>query len=469
MKRLSPLIVIFLSLFLFSPSLNNFFSADDWFHLSLVQINSLSEFLNFFKLTPTEQSASFYRPLSTQVFFWSFHSLFGLKHFFYHTFVLISFALSLYLIYKLALLLLPRKQQALVVLLIYSFSVTHFTRLYFLSAFQEILLTIFIVSALYNHIKNRSSQTTTYFILALLSKETAIVLPALLVLVDVYLKKLNYHKYTPYIVISLIYLYLRLVIFQGVSGDSYVWDFSFLKASNTLFWYTLWSFGAPEFLVDYVASGLKIVPKFFTDFRSLSYPIIASITLTISSFILIIILQFNKIKSNKSLPALMLGFLWFFITLLPVLFLPWHKFQLELTLPLIGFAIILSQFINLKNNLSKLFLILFLGLNLFSYYLTYPRHYSVGRAKIARNIYTYLKQNYPKPPVSSYFEFVNDTANYGSHWGSSKQIAYSLSYSDFFKVFYKNKTIKVYYQDFSKDQRPTNKTPLQLSSSQFLR
>jgi len=467
MSKHWPGFLIIFSVLLFSPSFFNFFSGDDWFHLSLVQINSLSEFVNFFKFSPSLQSASFYRPLPTQVFFFVFHSLFGLKQIYYHIFVLAFFAFSLYLVYKLALLILKSKQQSIMVLLLYGFSVTHFTRLYFLSAFQEIALTVFMITALYRYIQGRTLNAAICFIFALLCKETAIILPALLLLSDYCFNKINLKRYVPFLAISLVYLYCRFFIFQSISGDSYIWNFSLFKALNTLFWYILWSFGTPEFLVDYIGSGLKVIPKFFTDFKYLSFSIIALPALTIITSILVMF-KIRPWMQSKKMKILLFSGLWFLITLLPVLFLPLHKFQLELTLPLIGFAIFLSQFIDYKNYLSKFFVILFLGLNLFSYFLTYPRHYSIGRAKISENIYQYIGQNYPDPPPYSYFEFINDTGNYGNNWGSSKQISFAISGPDMFRVFYQNKNIEVFYEDFVNSLRPQNKTKIQLSSSQFI-
>jgi len=129
-KVILPLILI-----LFTPSLFNFFSADDWFHLRLAQISSITEFLSFFSFSATAQSASFYRPLSTQVFFFIFHSLFGLNAFFYYLFGLLLFVLILLQLKNLVLVLFP-KISPITTIVIYGFSVTNFTRLYFLSAYQ---------------------------------------------------------------------------------------------------------------------------------------------------------------------------------------------------------------------------------------------------------------------------------------------------------------------------------------------
>ena len=77
----------------------------------------------------------------------------------------------------------------------------------------------------------------------------------------------------------------------------------------------------------------------------------------------------------------------------------------------------------------------------------------------------YFEQNYPKYPENKSFVFINDTSPEAKQWGSSKQIAYALSNSDFFKVFYKDKNIKVYYEDLDTNI-PVN--TIKISSKMFL-
>ena len=107
----------------------------------------------------------------------------------------------------------------------------------------------------------------------------------------------------------------------------------------------------------------------------------------------------------------------------------------------------------------------FLILNLSTIYNLNQRHYSVTRGKISQKVFEYFEQNYSKYPENKSFVFVNDTSPEAKQWGSSKQIAYALSSSDFFKVFYKNKNIKVYYEDLDQ-QIPSN--AIKISSKMFL-
>lgn len=454
------------TLAIYIPSLMNFFSSDDWFHLRISSIHSIGQFLNFFSFAHTPQSISFYRPLTTQTFFYILQKLFGFNPIPYHIFVLACFVFSVYLVYKLAHVLLKSDLKALFVSVIYGFSVSNFTRLYFLSAFQEIGLVIFCLLCILNYLKRdrkHNIYSLFFFLLALLSKETSVVIPFILLSLDWVDKKTNLKRIIPFLFLLLPYLYLRLFVFQGAAGDSYIWNFSPLKAANTLMWYVLWSIGAPELLVDYIGSGLKPIPQFFVNF-----PIwwVVILGLLIPTIILLGILLFKNLKKIDR-RFIVFTFL-FVISLAPVLFLPQHKFTLELGLPLVWFSLAVSWLLPNKGKLLWTFFGFYLTLNLSMNYLTYTTHYSVQRGMIAKKIFTFITQNYPQEPKNSYFEFINDTPITVKEWGSSRQIANAIGGSEMFRVIYNDPKYNVYFQDIPAST-PVNKAKISLSTAQFLR
>lgn len=455
---------IIFSLLIFLPSIGNFFSSDDWFHLRITQITSFQQFLNFFSFSHTAQSAAFYRPLSTQVFFYIFQSLFGLVSWSYYLFVLCCFGYSLYLLYQFAIRQLNSHIHAKIAVLIYGVSVSNFTRIYFLSAFQEISLVIFSLLSLLYFPKSKV-KGVMFFVLALLSKETAIILPILLLIFNYRDLKKNTIAFLWLFTISLIYLFFRFKVFGLAVGDSYLWNLSPYKAANTLMWYILWSFGAPELLVDYVGSGLKLVPKFYTDYLVWWKSILIPLFGTLLAATVLVVKKFKEVDTR------LLSYVFFFlISISPVLFLPSHKFALELGLPLVGFSLAIAWLFPKKLSiLSYIFLSFYLILNILMNCLTYTRHYSVSRGEISSKVYSYLVKNYPSPPEFSYFEFINDTEDYGPAWGQSKQISQALSGSDFFRVFYRSPGFKVYYQDILEERpSPLGVLPIDLSTKQFL-
>ncbi len=441
MKK-NSLTYILLSTIFFIPSLLNFFSGDDWFHLRVSQIGSFKEFLNFFSLVRTSQSIAFYRPLPTQGFFFIFQRLFGLNPPPYHLFVLFCFGYSLYLLHHFVKLLTANKQVAIIAVLIYGFSVSNFTRLYFLSAFQEIALVIFSLLTLTSYLENKRKKSLVFFLLALLSKETAIVLPFLIIITAWLNKKIKIPNFLPYFALLVPYLYLRFRVFGATAGDTYLWNFSPVKALNTLTWYILWAIGSPELLVDYIGSGFKPIPRFFTDFH-LWWPWII-LPLVILILLSVYLLFKNYVKERRNITY---GVLFFMLSISPVLFLPTHKFSLELGLPLVGFSLVMALLLP-KSKLANLFLVVFIFYNLAMNYLTYTTHYSVNRGKISQKTYEYFVRNYPKEPTNSYLEFINDTPSYTKEWGSSRQVSNAIGGSELFRVLYHDPGYTVYFEDF---------------------
>jgi len=452
-KVILPLILI-----LFTPSLFNFFSADDWFHLRLGQIGDISEFLNFFSFSVTAQSASFYRPLSTQAFFFAFHSLFGLNAFFYYLFGLLLFVLILFQLKNLVSSLFP-KISPITTIVIYGFSVTNFTRLYFLSAYQELFLSLFALLALNAHLRSQGKKTLLFFILALLSKETAVVIPGLILLIDLYQGKLKLSRHLPLFLFTAIYLYLRLFHFGLAEGDTYIWDFSPKMALNTLMWYTLWSFGAPELLVDYIGGGLRPIPRFYTDYPFFSYFILFFLLVLLTSFAFLI---FRSLKKN--LRQYLFTGLFFVVPLLPVLFLPHHKFTLELGLPLVGFSLLFALVADsAKGKWGTLLLGLFLILNLSMNHLTYTRHYSVNRSRLSHRLYDYLTTQYPQYPSDPLY--FTDPENAGRFEDFAKQLSLATSRADMFKVIYNDPNLVVYFDGIN--QPPEEQAVTQVKAQDF--
>lgn len=452
---------IFVPILAFLPSLLNYFSGDDWFHLRISNIQSFGEFLNFFSFNHTAQSAAFYRPLPTQVLFFVFQKFFSLTAWPYYLFALLCFGYSLYLVYRFALSQFKDHHKSLLTTFIYGVSVTNFTRIYFLSAFQEIALVTFSLLCLLSF-KRSKPKSTIFFILALLSKETAIVLPLLLLIFNFKTIKKKLTILIPIIVVSFVYLYLRLGVFGMAVGDSYAINFSPVKALNTLMWYVLWCVGAPELLIDYIGSGLRPIPRLFTDYPYWWQSIFVLLFGTLISLGILLIKKIKKINTQ------ILKFIaLFLISLAPVIFLPQHKFALELGLPLVGFSLAIAWLLPTKNtSLKIIFLGFYITLNLSMNYLTYTRTYSVNRSKTAKEIVSYFYVNYPQYPQGKYFEFFNDTDNYGEAWGSSKQISNITSGSELFRVLYKDKNINVYFQDYP-GERPKGKEKIAVSTKQF--
>lgn len=468
------ILIIFASVLVFSPALNNFFLGDDWFHLKIVQISSFREFLNFLNPAPNPQSTAFYRPIPNQLFFFSFKTLFGLQAVYYHLFIMGLFVLSLLLFYKVLRLYKLEQTSAIFATAVFAFSHTHFSRLYFLSASQELMMNIFVLLALWKNQRARSTKDhlviALFFILALLCKENAIVLPGLILLVDwLSSKKIHWQKLLVLGSIAVLYLALRIfVVGFAMTSDSsaaYQLNFSPRLTANTLYFYSLWTVGGAELLQDYMSSPLTLLERFHSDHSLLGQGMIVALVLITLAIALAVL---RNIK--KALPLLGIFVLSFVLTLLPVLFLPTHKFTIQLSLAVMSFAVFLALLLKKETTWLKYgCLALFLTLNIISIALTSRSHYTIQRAQISRQVYSYLQQHYPTPPANSYFFFAN-SATPGSDiptWGSSHQISNALMGSNFFQVFYPNEQVEVYYEDDGPEV-VTNKQRIELKSEWFL-
>lgn len=459
------IVIIFVIGLVFFPALFGFFSGDDWAVMRVSQVNSFHEFSNFF-LPGTVQSLTFFRPLPQQFFFFIFSRMFGLNSLPYYIFTWSCFLLSLYFLYRLARRLKFDHTQSALTVIFYGVAVANFARVYFLSAFQDVLLPLFAILTLLAYLNKKYFYSLVFFIFALLTKETAVVLPFLLLATLVYTQEGKKTKTIPFFVLLFGYLYLRLKFFGGATGDSYLWDFSVKKAVNTLLWYCLWAVGTPEIMVDYVGSGLKIVPRFFTDFPAWSQIILIELgSLFLSLFVSITLVAKEIIKKYRLIAYCLLVFL---LSLSPVIFMPWHKFTHALSLPMVGTSLLMGYFFSKPNVTTKLFIILYLITNISMMFFLYPRFYSVNRGKISRLVYEYFSVNYPAPPQDDHFVFVNDPTGYLHGQNQSKEVALAISQSDFFKIIYRDPDYMAYFLDL-----PTLATPsgsaIYIDSGQFLR
>jgi len=382
---------------------------------------------------------------------------------------------SLFLVYILVSQLVKEKKIIILTTFFYAFSASHFVRLHFLSAFQELGMGLFYFGSLIFGIKFFQKRKPrdyilmlALFILALGSKETAITFPLVLFLIALYMKtKYKEMKYLgPVFLIGAVYLYFRLTKFGGVAGESYIWDFS-PRIFNTLAWYGIWSIGIPEMFLDFIGPNLAINPNLFRFYQMEATIIFLSFTVFVVTIASVFLAKFIR-QFKEKFRLLLFGFGWFLITLLPLLFLPWHKFTLELTLPLFGVALVLASILTLSvNRLLIISLLSFFVLSSTTYFLTYKTHWVISRGKVAKRVIEYFEKNYPQFPEGKTVYFYNDSAFIAQGWGASKQIAVALSGSDALQVLYENSRIKVYYQDIDGEREDTEDL-IRLGTKEFL-
>ncbi|RLC31496.1 hypothetical protein DRH13_02960, partial [Candidatus Woesebacteria bacterium] len=287
-----------------------------------------------------------------------------------------------------------------------------------------------------------------FFLLALASKETAVMLPLVLLLVFGFIKLnsgIAISKYrlaivaSSFLVVQLLYLYLRFFLYGLVQGESYIWDFS-PRFINTLFWYGLWSFNLPEMLVDFIGPGLRFNPNLFKFWSKEIIPIFMLFGAVITSISYLAVKVRKKLK-KKDFQIIIFSLLWFVLTLIPVLFLPLHKFTFYLTLPLIGIVLPVSYLIEkakATNSFRLVFASVWIILSFATLQLTVETHWISQGSKVARNAYVYFTQYEKVEEGKKYIEFYDTGEDKELPWSPSELVKVVLSQNNFFEVFFKD-------------------------------
>lgn len=447
--------VFLISFILFFPSLSVFYTHDDFFLLKISKANSLGTFFNFFNFTQGTEGLGVYRPLTTQVFYFLSNSVFNLNPLPLHVISFITFFLVIYLVYKLVNKLVESDSVAFFAALLYATSATHYGHLYYLATYQELGLTVFCLLSVALFIKFVNTENIKHYflsvatyILALFSKETAVVIPGILILTYGFLKLkkekiISIKKFilvlSSFIIILLVYLYFHFFLYGLAQGESYIWDFS-LRFINTLAWYGLWSFNLPEMLVDFVGPGLKFNPNLFKfwskEIVSIFYAFGAAMT-----FIACLVLKVSKNLKKKDFRIIIFSLTWFILTLVPVLFLPLHKFTYYLTLPLIGVVLAISYLIEkakAANSFRLAFAFIWVILSIFTLQLTTKTHWISQGSKVARNTYDYFARYEKTGESKKYIEFYDTSEDEELPWSPSDLVKVVLSQNNFFEVFFED-------------------------------
>ncbi len=433
-------------LFLFNHSFTGFFTNDDFYFLNISRAENVKQFVDFFNPLTVYKGQAMYRPLTTQAFYFFGRSVLAMNPIYMHIFSFVCFMLLVYLIYLFSLKISKSKSISILTSFLYATSATHFGHFYYLSTFQEIGVGIFIflsvilfIEYLYNNKSKHYIFSLLAFILGLLSKETAVIVPAFIILLGLYLKKFKLVHYLPYIIILGLYLLARIYFYGITKGDTYIWDFS-PRIINTLGWYSAWSLNIPESFIDFVGPGLKINPNLLKYWRSETITIIS----TFVSFSLTLTILFAKkikIFLKKYNGTLIFSVSLFVLGLLPVVFLPIHKFSYYLTISIFPVTFLISIILDQYKKLTKIVVILLWIFGSFS-----TLSYTLDTSWISRGsqISYKVKQYFDDKSFTgntNYVYFYDTVKDKELPWSPTEVVLNAISGDDFFAVYYPNKTI----------------------------
>lgn len=467
-KPYALLFVALISTVLFLPSLQYGFSQDDFIHLHASRAENVNDFLNFFNPFATFDDIFFYRPLATQVYFFLNHSLFGLNPVPFRVIALVLHVANALLIYEILKKLLRNitAQYTLVSslsALLYSVSAVHFLSIYYISAFQQISRTFFIFLAVVMYINYQQQSKKIFlvaslvsFLCALLSKETSVILPLLLLPIEIIrcntdkvveVLKRTLQKIVPYFLMLAAYVILRILGFQSIfSVGAYDTKFSIIEIAQNLKWYTLWSIGLPEVLATYPSLSFGSLAQFTKDFPFALPVLILAGALLLG--IVAIVVTGVTVK-----PRIIVSFLAIaVIALLPVLPLYQHRYPQYLDLALLAILpiVLLNLFTTKYINkiLSFAVVSIFIVLQLLSLELTRKTHWTTHRAEVADYYYNLLQTQYSTMPENSVVVFDGDEIQ-------SREVSVALAKHYAVQVWYGDTVDRVIYKS-TKDTTDLN-------------
>jgi hypothetical protein len=261
-SRMSPLVLVCLSVgmvfFLYYPTLRYGFRGEDFQVLQLVKNNFsffnsfIAQFMGTFRATNF-----FYRPIPRELSYYILTSLFGFTPLAFRIVLFILFLINLFLVYILTKTVTRRADIALLSTVFFASRFSHAQLLHWiLYGLENLLLGCFIFTAVLVYVCFLRSSQKRYMImccvltlLALLTKEAAIVLPLYIILTHILIAKPSLRQLMrcvfPFACIVLIFAARIYLIKGNMSGDVYGLVYSpYALVKNTL-WYSYNCFNGP--------------------------------------------------------------------------------------------------------------------------------------------------------------------------------------------------------------------------------
>lgn len=413
------LLVVLCVALAYGGSLKYGFSQDDWYFLLISRAHNLGEVANFFN--PLAQSGfAFYRPLGTQLYYF----LFQQNTYLMHAFMLVIQSLSGYFVYLLLKELKLKSPTTFLTALLYSVSSVHFLSLYYIAATQQLLAAAFSLLSLVLFMRQKYRGSAIILILALLSKETAMVTPLIaLCLIFVTKTKLTARPFIPYTIVFTLYLIMRLTTSSGTQSEYHL--FFGPSVLTNIRWYFLFAANFPETLVSYGLPRMGInLAQFISDYGT------SAIIISVSSS-LIALLALTRLVLSKR----WLYIIWFVAGLGPVILLRDHLYPHYLDLALIPFLLLLIQ--DLKSKYQYLVAGLYLATSLYSIQFSQGHHWTTGRSLITQTALS--AYDWKEACGQESIVFVGE----GS---APRELSYALSLENGPRVICAKPDLGVYYQ-----------------------
>lgn len=401
------IILLFVNLLFYFPSLNNFFlvSDGDW-------ILRGKQFLNNPILIFSITEDGLLRPPLVLVMS-IFYTFFKLNYYYYHLTNILIHAINCFLIYYLFLKISKDKTISFFSALFFSVTLLHYQAIIWIAAFPHIWATFFALLSFIFYLNKKNIYfflSIVFYICAFLSRESLIILPLIFLLYEVLINSENSKKNIIKI-LSMFLLPFLLLIFYKITSVGFVGS---LKFNNIFTAFKENFISLYEFFVSLSA---------FTMIKELQTPL--QIIFSMTALILILFIIFSSLynyylKQNFKFNNLILFFLLAsFIAILPYSFLKifpglgfFHRYR-YFYFPLIFFSFIFGWIVKLsisqnKKSITALFVIFFITANfisirkaekIFSAYSDLSNEmYKFTLKKISRNTENIVFKNFPEKP-----------------------------------------------------------------------
>jgi hypothetical protein len=390
--------VIAACLFLFA-CYSAHFVQDDWAHLYNVYENKPSQVLNYFNLWQTDNPdpLHFYRPLPTKLYFYLMYTIFGLNKLFYLTVNTLIFCLNALLVYRLFFYL-SKKNEAVTntAYLLYLFSILHFTSFSYVTKIEDLLFSMFAFVAVLGWIEGKRLISVLGLVLALVCRESALVIPIALVLYELlYNKRAQTSSLTsgffrpiasrlwPHISIVLIYAGSR-TFWYGWPSDGSVYHIELgIHVIRNLIKYLQWNLN-----ISGLIKGSSVIN-------------IVALCLALCMLGLLVWAALRRLKTMKVQKPDLFALLWWLLFLSPVLFFRDHIDPWNLLVAALGLMLLISLWII---TLPRQFAFIFIGTYLtglcLGLWFYSDNHWTKQRSFLVAQTYAQIKQECHKPSIS---------------------------------------------------------------------
>lgn len=429
------LITFLVTILYWGYSLKFGFSQDDFFHFTIARASSFKDFLLFFK---PSTDWIFYRPISTQVTYWIANTFFDIEkaHIPLRVGMITLHALNATLFAHLVSKITKKRNQEnllIITAILYSIAVPHFLSIYYVGAIQELLTMFFSLIVILYSLRGRRSYSIFFYILALLSKELALRIPFITTGIF-YIKNKNlkvaWNKTKHLYLVAILYATFRYLTQVNIPTE-YAVTFLPSKILANIMWYSLFTLGAPENLLNYgLSQGSIDFTRFISDH---GFKGIINIIAIVTSAGILIRSAFLRIRKGKLNQLLEEVGIWI-AGILPVLTLATHRFAHYLDLSMVGLFLAINRGVGRR---VRPFLIFALVAGYISGYLIeLPNHWTTGRAQIVQKITRLMQESGSCRQSKIIFQGKEEVL---------KEVKYAILYDHGPRILCKNPDLEVEY------------------------